>query len=350
MALGPKLDDGRQSLILVSDNNFSATQITQFLAFALDLDSTPLVDPVVETPRTLDDEDLPTVGELAGDADDPAIWVHPTNPAASRVIATLKDGGLVVFDLAGNVLQEVQPGEFGDPRYNNVDLVYGFEIRQGNRKQHVDLAVVSDRQNDTLAIYKIDPATGLLSDVAHANLKAPGFSIFGVDDGESTAYGLASYTSPIDGTSYVFVSQASGNRVAQLELKALGNGKVTAQKVHQFTVPVPAGEELEDAQVEGMVVDRELGWLYVGQEGFGIYKFHAEPGTSTVGLLIESIDDGVLKPDLEGLTIYYAGDSAGYLLASSQGDSTYAVFAREGDNAYPTPQPSTKPTKAMAPT
>ncbi|HEY9651900.1 MAG TPA: esterase-like activity of phytase family protein [Coleofasciculaceae cyanobacterium] len=35
MALGPKLPDGRQSLLLVSDNNFSNTQVTQFLLFRL---------------------------------------------------------------------------------------------------------------------------------------------------------------------------------------------------------------------------------------------------------------------------------------------------------------------------
>ncbi|UEM22479.1 esterase-like activity of phytase family protein [Skermanella mucosa] len=36
MALGPVLPDGRQSLTFVSDNNFSDTQFTQFLVFALD--------------------------------------------------------------------------------------------------------------------------------------------------------------------------------------------------------------------------------------------------------------------------------------------------------------------------
>ena len=35
MTLGPKLPDGRQSLVLVSDNNFAASQFTQFLLFAL---------------------------------------------------------------------------------------------------------------------------------------------------------------------------------------------------------------------------------------------------------------------------------------------------------------------------
>ncbi len=36
MAIGPNLPDGRRSLLLVSDNNFAASQFTQFLLFALD--------------------------------------------------------------------------------------------------------------------------------------------------------------------------------------------------------------------------------------------------------------------------------------------------------------------------
>ena len=36
MTLGPRLPDGRQSLLLVSDNNFTPGQVSQFLAFALD--------------------------------------------------------------------------------------------------------------------------------------------------------------------------------------------------------------------------------------------------------------------------------------------------------------------------
>jgi hypothetical protein len=35
ITLGPKLPDGRQSVIMVTDDNFSADQVTQFLAFAL---------------------------------------------------------------------------------------------------------------------------------------------------------------------------------------------------------------------------------------------------------------------------------------------------------------------------
>ena len=36
MTFGPRLPDGRRSVVLVSDNNFAATQFTQFLLFAID--------------------------------------------------------------------------------------------------------------------------------------------------------------------------------------------------------------------------------------------------------------------------------------------------------------------------
>ncbi|MDX2939877.1 esterase-like activity of phytase family protein [Streptomyces ipomoeae] len=34
ITLGPRLPDGRRTVLLVSDDNFSAVQTTQFLAFA----------------------------------------------------------------------------------------------------------------------------------------------------------------------------------------------------------------------------------------------------------------------------------------------------------------------------
>ena len=42
MAFGPVLPDGRLPLILVSDNNFAATQTTQFIVLAVELESTPI--------------------------------------------------------------------------------------------------------------------------------------------------------------------------------------------------------------------------------------------------------------------------------------------------------------------
>ena len=206
---------------------------------------------------------------LAGDSDDPAIWVNPNNPGESIVIGTLKDGGLAVFDLGGNIIQTVLPAPFGDIRYNNVDLIYGFDLGS----EQADLAVVSDRENDTLAIFKINPNTRQLEDITADGILE---TIFGVDDGEATAYGLATYVSPVSGKSYAFVTQADGNKVAQLELVAEG-GEVNASVVRTIELPIPTGDA-EDSQSEGIVVDQELGFLYVAmEEEVGILKFSAEP-------------------------------------------------------------------------
>ena len=37
MTFGPPLSDGRQTLVIVSDNNFAASQFTQFIVLALEL-------------------------------------------------------------------------------------------------------------------------------------------------------------------------------------------------------------------------------------------------------------------------------------------------------------------------
>ncbi len=86
MTLGETLPDGRQSLILVSDNNFNEVQTTQFIALALDLESIPGVLPIVETPYTIDQSE--GEAELFGDSDDMAVWIDPENAENSIVITT----------------------------------------------------------------------------------------------------------------------------------------------------------------------------------------------------------------------------------------------------------------------
>lgn len=326
MTLGPQLADGRQTLIVVSDNNFSGIQVTQFIALALELNAVPAALPDLETKDTIDDAEA-LAENLAGVAGDPATWVHPTDSGQSLVIATLKDGGMVVFGLDGSVLQTILPAPFGDIGYNSVDLVYGFEL-DGER---VDLAVVSDRANDTLAIYRIDLGARQLADVTAVGMLQP---IFGIDDGEHTAYGLATYTSPVSGEAYAFVTQAGGNQVAQLMLDDNGSGQVEAAVVRTLALPVPTGDPA-DSQAEGIVVDRERGYLYVAMEKeAGVLKFSAEPGGGDSYTVIQAIGAAYLQPGIKGLTLYYGPDGSGYLLLSSQGDSTYAVFERSGNNAY----------------
>jgi len=324
IVFGPKLADGRQTLIVASDNNFSPTQFTQFLAFAVDLNTIPSVPPTLETPSEIrfGDPENPDLSQES-DPDDPAIYVNASDSSQSFVITTLKNTGLKVFDLEGNELQTIFPEGV---RYNNVDLVYGFRL--GN--EVVDLAVASDRANDTVAIFRINPDTKQLTEITALNVPA---SIFGVDDGEQTAYGLATYTSPTTGKSYAYVTQSDGAQVAQIELFDAGNGTVGATVVRTLQLPVPTGDA-SDSQSEGIVIDREFGVGYVALEGeVGILKFNAEPDGGDELTLVASIDEPYLSPDIEGLTLYYAANGSGYLLASSQGDSTFAVFDRQ-TNAY----------------
>jgi myo-inositol-hexaphosphate 3-phosphohydrolase len=329
MTFGPDLPDGRRTLVLVSDNDFGlfdGTGFTQFLLFALETETIPGPAAALETPNALDSETAPE-GYLSGDSDDPAIWVHPDDATLSRVFVTLKDGGLVALNLDGQVVQRIIPETFGAVRYNNVDVIYDFDLNG----EGVDLAVVSDRENDTLAIFQIDAIDGELTEITSTNIPE---TLFGVDDGGETAYGLAAYTSAVTGDDFVFVSQNDTDQVAQLQLIAESDGTVTAQEVRRIVVPVPDGEETDAAQVEGMVADRESGYLYIGQEEYGIFKYPAEPDGGTEGSIVDTIHSGHLQADIEGLTIYYGADGNGYLLASSQGDSTFAVYERAGDNAY----------------
>jgi myo-inositol-hexaphosphate 3-phosphohydrolase len=323
LALGPQLADGRQTLLVVSDNNFNPSQTTQVWALALTIETVPTVLPVLETVGSVDEAEAPA-GLLAGDSDDPAIWVHPTDPSQSLVLATLKDGGLVVFDLQGQVLSSIAPDEFGGRRFNNVDLLRGFDL-EGTP---VDLAVASDRANDTLAIFQIDPSTRTLTEITSPNIVE---SIFGEDDGEATAYGLATYIDPSDGAAYAFVTQADGNLVAQLLLTSDGEGGVTAEVVRTLELPL-IGEEASESQSEGTVVDRDLGVFYIALEAGVVLKYDAAPTGSAEP--IAELDASMLLADVEGLTIYYGEGEEGYLLISSQGDHTYAVYERDGENSY----------------
>ncbi len=76
ITFGPKLADGGQSIVLVSDNNFGERQFTQILTLNADL--VPTAAPRLETrPDLFDDED-PTQSPVDqnADADDPAIYVN----------------------------------------------------------------------------------------------------------------------------------------------------------------------------------------------------------------------------------------------------------------------------------
>ena len=90
-----------------------------------------------------------------------------------------------------------------------------------------------------------------------------------------------------------------------------------------------------DSQTEGMVADNEYGFLYVGEEAKGIWKLDIDPASpkDKSHLINSDESNSNIVYDVEGLSMYKKGD-AGFLIASSQGNFSYAVFDRNGDNPY----------------
>jgi 3-phytase len=85
-----------------------------------------------------------------------------------------------------------------------------------------------------------------------------------------------------------------------------------------------------------MVADDAAGVLFVGVEDEGIYSFDARPeGSLESKLLAESTaDNPAIAYDVEGLALFAPNDSTGYLVASSQGNRSYALFDRSAPHAY----------------
>ncbi|GAA3737012.1 phytase [Plantactinospora mayteni] len=314
---------------------------------------------VLETPALYDDE----AGGDA-DADDPAIWLHPTDRGGSLVIATAKNGGLRVYDLRGRERQAIAtpppPGPEDEAgRFNNVDLATGFPL--GGRR--ADLAVVSDRGRDKLRFYLVDPAGRRLVDVTAPDVPYA----FSRDQAEvneqRTAYGLATYRDA-DGTWYAVVSRRSTPEVGLFRLVAR-HGKMSYQRVDGLTLPAsfrlpdgsqwqPCADPGDGPQVEGMVVDPADGTAYLAQETVGLWRVGVRDGrfsgrpvsverTREFGIpaafdpeeddcVVDYDADpgfgGRIAADVEGLTIYQTGQRDGVLVVSSQGDDTFYTYDR----------------------
>jgi len=238
-------------------------------------------------------------------ADDPAIWIHPTEPSKSLIIGTNKKAGLEVYTLNGKRIFFAQLG-----RVNNVDIRYDFPL--GN--QMIDIVAASNRSFNTISIYQISDDSLVLKEITARTITS----------GLEEVYGFCLYKSATTGKFYAFVNSKNGN-VEQWELFATADQKIDALLVRQFHVGL---------QTEGCVADDALGYLYIGEENAGIWKYFAEPDHSNDRKMIADTSLPYITADIEGLTIYQAAGQKGYLIASIQGDNLFAVFERQGKNRF----------------
>jgi 3-phytase len=307
-------------------------------------------------------------------ADDPAFWVHPTDRSKTLVIVALKNAGMQVLNLSGTLVQDLPAapeadGEAG--RINNVDVIYGLTFPDGTV---IDVAVASDRGQDRLRVFRIDgdaaaPLTEITAPDAPRAFAMRPDPAGGADqenplEDQMTAYGITGWMGA-DGVAYVAATQRTNPRLGIFALEPREDGTVSNRLVHDVRFPwefrgQPLMVENDDnplldwsPQFEGLVADRTSGIVYAGLEDVGIFAIDTatgearpEPVYTTRGSS-ESVfrdETSIVSRDVEGLTIYY-GQTARYLLASSQGnahgdqpspdvfDDTYAVFEINADGS-----------------
>lgn len=237
-------------------------------------------------------------------ADDPAIWINKKRPQKSLVLGTNKQQGLFVYDLQGREVQHFNTGKL-----NNVDVRYGVRIG----KKVVDLAVATNRDDNSLSIYTIDPRSGKLT-----------FSGSVATDMQEI-YGFCLYQAPAStgqnsGPLYAIPNDKSGE-FQQIELSAAVHAEQKntvhwqGQVKRRFYVK---------SQPEGCVADDKSQRLFVGEEDVALWTIPADPASGTQVEKVLGAGE-LLVADVEGVGVYQ-GKNQSYLVISSQGNNSFVIL------------------------
>jgi 3-phytase len=267
--------------------------------------------------------------QLSNDPDDPAIWVHPVDPSRSLILGTMKvaapAGAIVVFGMDGQIRQTVS----GIDRPNNIDVEYGLQV--GGRR--IDVAIATERLARQLRVFRIDTADGRLADLG-------GIPILEGQAGEAGApMGIGLYRRPRDGAVFAIVAPKEGPREGylwQYRLNDAGGGRLGATFVRRFG-NFSATTVREENEIEAVVVDDALGYVYYADEADGIHKWHADPDHPDAGRELAHFARSGFRGDREGIAIYALPDGTGYIVGTDQLDeeSEYHVYPREGAPGNP---------------
>jgi len=236
-----------------------------------------LVSATVESTPVPNDDDA---------ADDPAIWVNPSNPKDSRILGTDKRGGLQILDLKGQELQYLRLG-----RVNNVDL------RSNPYQNDNTLIVATRREPSQLILLSLDHSSSEVDPFQHFDLQL------------ETPYGVCAAV--IDAKFYAIVNNKDGT-------------------FHQYFIDRETQLSLvrswkTETQPEGCVVDDENEVIYLGEEENAIWSLDAAPTEKPLLQLFARVGSGKLVADIEGISLYQTKKQT-LLIASSQGSNSYSVF------------------------
>lgn len=224
--------------------------------------------------------------------------------------------------------------------------------------------MVTDRGLDHLRVFAVDPK-GASAAEPLSEVTVPDPPVLFEGDNDISGYGIAAWKTA--GGAFVAVSQRHRTTIKLLRLVPGPGGTVGFERVDRLELPstfslkgggswTPCTEEDgELPQVEGMVADARRSFLFAAQEDVGIWRISVEDGSFGDAKLFDrvrefgrsytrtfdpeeeefvcEIDDDspsagsdYLAADAEGLTVYRLHGAQGYLLASSQGSSTFLVY------------------------
>ena len=240
--------------------------------------------------------------KIDGDADDPAIWVNNININNSLVFGTDKYNGIYTYNLKAETLDFSPAGNI-----NNIDII-------SDNISKTTLLFGSNRNDSSLDLWVLNN-NAMNSDIESNSFKLPvksthkGYTdmvVYGVCSGHHEHFG-----------NIAFITEDEGSRVQlwsyQDDLKLL----------HTF-------KNQDATQSEGCVYDSDNSTLFISEEqDRGIlraYKINKNLDFSAP-IIIDN-RSGNIVGDPEGVTIYKSNTNEGFVILSSQGNSTLNIYNR----------------------
>ena len=252
--------------------------------------------------------ETPPVGASGQDAaDDPAVWASATpvmvmgQATPGFVAGADKKSGLYIYGFDGRILQFLPEGLL-----NNVDAVEGLSI--DGRPQLVLGASDRTPGRTGISLHVFDPAGPRQNGVRYWGHVA-------TDVIEPYGFCFARR-----GPEVHAILVGHEGELRQFVLGADAAGRPTARLVRTAEI---------GSISEGCAADEASDALYINEENVGLWRYGLDPASGAARTLIRPIAKDILVADAEGLTAIT--DASGrYLIASSQGDSTFPVWRIDG--------------------
>ncbi len=236
---------------------------------------------------------------------DMAVWVHPTDPDKSLILAADPlSNQIATFNLNGSDQQLVK-----DCKADGIDVRYRFPFNDSL----IDIVAVVRRgrygRASQLLVMTIDPTTRKLVRLDdNGILLKPG------------TYGGCLYHSHKTGKLHYITTSKTGN-VHKVELFDNGEGRISGKLAKL--------EHKVLGTCRTAVADDALGRVYIVERKRGVWVFDAEPSGKAEGKLVISAGQNNLLTDVEGIAIYPGLKNTGSVVLVSEANNRFLIYDRK---------------------